>query len=62
MDSKTVKLNFLTLGELENEPISKKKWSVPLNSKNISKYYCFFCTLDQINAGLVNRRDFFKKH
>ncbi len=30
MDSKTVKLNFLTLGDLENEPISKKKWSVPL--------------------------------
>ncbi len=24
MDSKTVKLNFLTLGDLENEPISKK--------------------------------------
>jgi len=30
MDSKTVKLNSLTLGELENEPISKKKWSIPL--------------------------------
>ncbi len=25
MDSKTVKLNLLTLGELENEPISKFK-------------------------------------
>ncbi len=32
MDSKTVKLNFLTLGDLENEPISKKKWSVPLRT------------------------------
>jgi len=30
MDSKMVELNFLILGELENEPISKKKWSVPL--------------------------------
>jgi len=30
MDSKTVKLNCLTLGELENEPIFKKKWSVLL--------------------------------
>ncbi len=28
MDSKTVKLNCLTLGEMENEPISKKvEWS-----------------------------------
>ncbi len=33
MDSKTVKLNCLTLGELENEHISKKKWSVPLIEK-----------------------------
>ncbi len=39
MDSKTVKLNFLTLGELENLPIFKKKWSVPLNILNICKYY-----------------------
>ncbi len=32
MDSKTVKLNCLTLGELENVflNIFKKKWSVPL--------------------------------
>ncbi len=30
MDSKTVNLNFLTLGDLENEPISKTKWNVPL--------------------------------
>jgi len=30
-----------------------------LNSKNISKIFC--CTLHQINADLVNRRDFFKK-
>ncbi len=34
MDSKTVKLNCLTLGEIENEPISKKKWSVPLRHYN----------------------------
>ncbi len=32
-----------------------------LNSKNISQYYCFYCILDKINAGLVSRRDFFKK-
>ncbi len=31
MDSKTVKLNCLSLGELENEPIFKKMWSVTLN-------------------------------
>jgi len=31
MDSKKVKLNILTLGELYNEHISKKKkWSIPL--------------------------------
>jgi len=29
MDSKTVKLNCLTLGELLNEPISKKKVEYP---------------------------------
>ncbi len=34
---------------------------VILNCKNISEFYCFCCTLDQINAGLVSRRDFFKK-
>ncbi len=28
-----VKLNGLNLGELENEPIIKKKWSVPLSHK-----------------------------
>ncbi len=28
---------------------------------NISQYYCFCCILDQINAGLVSRREFFKK-
>ncbi len=31
MISKTVKLNCLTLGELDNEPIFKKNWSVPLS-------------------------------
>jgi len=30
MDSKTVKLNCLTLGELQNEPICKKKSGVSL--------------------------------
>ncbi len=34
---------------------------VILNSKNISQYYCFYCILDKINAGLVSRREFFKK-
>ncbi len=33
-----------------------------LNSTNISKLYCFCCTFEQINAVLVSRRDFFKKH
>ncbi len=27
---------------------------------DISQYYCFSCILDQINAGLVSRREFFK--
>ncbi len=31
-----------------------------LKIKNISQYFCFCCTLDQINAGLVSRKDFFK--
>ncbi len=35
MDSKTVNLNFLTLGDLENEPFSKKKWSVPLSVQSV---------------------------
>ncbi len=35
MDSKTLKLNCLTLGELYNEPISKNKWSVPLKVHNV---------------------------
>jgi len=38
MHLKTVKLNCLTLGELQNEPISKKKkkkWSIPLKCKNL---------------------------
>ncbi len=39
MDSKTVKLNFLTLGDLENEPISKKvecsfNIALPLRASN----------------------------
>ncbi len=36
--------------------------AVILNSKYISQYYCFCCILDQINAGLVSRREFFKKN
>ncbi len=45
MDSKMVKLNCLTLGELENLPIFKKKWSVPLNEMalytELKKYLIF---------------------
>ncbi len=29
--------------------------------ENISQYYCFCCSLDQINAGLESRKNFFKK-
>ncbi len=36
MDSKTVNLNFLTLGELENEPISKKSGVFLLNMRRLS--------------------------
>ncbi len=32
-----------------------------LNCKNISKYYCNYCILDQINVALVSRRVFFSK-
>ncbi len=34
---------------------------VILNCENISQYYCFCCIYDQINTGLLSRRDFFKK-
>ncbi len=30
------------------------------NTKNISQFYCFRCTLEQVNAGLVSKRDLFK--
>ncbi len=33
-----VNLNFLTLGDLENEPISQKKWSVPLRDQESTPY------------------------
>ncbi len=42
--------------------ILKHIQTVILNIRNISQHYCFCCTLDQINAGLVNRRDLFKTH
>ncbi len=32
------------------------------NSKTNLQYHCFCCILDQINAGLVSRREFFKKN
>ncbi len=44
------------------EKEQKKQKAVILNSRNNSQYYCFCCILDQINAGLVSRREFFKKH
>ncbi len=40
---------------------NNNKKNVILNSINISKCYCFCCTFDQINVGLVNRRDLFKQ-
>jgi len=33
-----------------------------LNSKIILQYYCLYCIFDQINAGLMSKRDFFQKH
>ncbi len=37
------------------------RWkAVILNSKNKFIFYCFWCILDKINAGLVSRRDFCK--
>ncbi len=55
-----LRLQIHTLGTSETYLTSCKKEHnrSPLNSKNISKCYCFCCTLDQINAGLVSRRDF----
>ncbi len=32
-----------------------------LNCNNILQYCWFYCIFDQINAALVNIRDFFKK-
>jgi len=50
MDSKTVKLNCLTLGEWSNEPISQKKWSIPLKSD--------FCKTFALNFKRRNFADF----
>lgn len=33
---------------------------IPLNTKNISQFYCFCSILDQVNAHLVSRRVFSK--
>jgi len=33
-----------------------------INCTNISQYYCSYCIFNQINAALVNIRDFFQKH
>ncbi len=38
-----------------------KKKTVYLNSNNISQYYSFYCTFDQINAALVSIKDLFQK-
>jgi len=38
MNSITVKLNSLTLGEY-NEPISKEKWSIPLTESIKGRVY-----------------------
>jgi len=40
MDSKMEKLDCLTLGEWKNDPISKKKWSIPLSISSV--YLCFW--------------------
>ncbi len=39
--------------------IYSQKKTADLNHKNIWQFLLYF---DQINAGLVNRRDFFQKH
>ncbi len=31
------------------------------NCSNISRYYCFYCIVDQINVASVSIRDFFQK-
>ncbi len=39
--------------------------SIILNSNNISQYYCFYCSFEQINAALVSQRyyySFYIKH
>ncbi len=33
-----------------------------LNCNNVLQYCWFYCIFDQINAALVNIRDFFKKN
>ncbi len=51
-------LNSKIFNVFKRQNIYKKK-AVILNSKIISQYYWFCCILDQINAGLVSRREFF---
>ncbi len=48
MDSKTVKLNCLTLGELENEPIFKKVECSFNGYKNKQSIWIFMKTLTAI--------------
>uniref|UniRef100_A0A8C1ZTM7 Mitogen-activated protein kinase kinase kinase kinase n=2 Tax=Cyprinus carpio TaxID=7962 RepID=A0A8C1ZTM7_CYPCA len=55
---KTFRLLGTDRNKLQFNRYSNRKLFI-LNSKNISKIFC--CTLHQINADLVNRRDFFKK-
>ncbi len=51
-----IKTLFVTLYNLPFKSLESV-----VNIKNISKCYCF-CCLNQINAGLVSRRDLFEKH
>ncbi len=37
-----------------------KQKSVVLKCNNISQYFCFYCVFDQINAAIVNKKDFFQ--
>ncbi len=44
-------INYIFFKEIQIEKL--------FNCSNISRYYCFYCIVDQINVALVSIRDFF---
>ncbi len=49
--------------DAENSALPSQEyiWNIFKKVMYYLQYYCFYCILDQINAGLVSIRDIFKK-